>query len=59
VRLVERFVREHTGAREIHIVVDGENEASLRVARSVGAVERDRFVNHQGRTMVRHVISLR
>src|SRR5262249_29517966 len=38
VRLLIRFVAEHTGAPRAHILVDPENEASLRVARAVGAV---------------------
>jgi RimJ/RimL family protein N-acetyltransferase len=52
VRLVLRFIAEHTGAREAHIEVDPANEASMRVARSVGAVETER--TH----MVRHVIPI-
>jgi RimJ/RimL family protein N-acetyltransferase len=52
-RLVTEFVREHTGARQVHVLVDPANEASLRVARAIGAVEVDRSV------MVRHVIELR
>jgi RimJ/RimL family protein N-acetyltransferase len=59
VRLVVQFIREDTSAREAHIVVDEDNVASLRVAHAVGAVERERFVNDYGRTMVRHVIDLR
>lgn len=51
-RLVMRFVAEHTGAREVHIEVDPENVASLRVAHAVGAVETERTA------MVRHVIEL-
>lgn len=59
VRLISQFVRDHTGAREIHIGVDEGNEASLRVARAVGAVETERYVDTVGDTMIRHVISLR
>jgi RimJ/RimL family protein N-acetyltransferase len=59
VRLIFDFVREHTGAREAHIGVDADNEASLRVARAVGAAERRRWVNERGRTMVQHVFDLR
>ena len=58
VGLVLRFLSEHTGAREAHIGVDAENEASLRVARAVGAVERYRKVDERGATMVRHVIAI-
>jgi RimJ/RimL family protein N-acetyltransferase len=37
VRLLLRFLAEHTGARQAHILVDPRNEASLRVAVAVGA----------------------
>jgi RimJ/RimL family protein N-acetyltransferase len=59
VLLVTRFLRDNTAAREAHVVIDPGNVASLRVARAVGAVERERFVNEHGRTMIRHVIALR
>ena len=59
VRLMFDFLREHTGALEAHIGADAENEASLRVARAVGAVEQRRWVNERGRTMVQHVFDLR
>ncbi|HEX4906273.1 MAG TPA: GNAT family N-acetyltransferase [Acidimicrobiales bacterium] len=59
VRLILQFLRDHTGAREAHIVVDPRNEASQRVPRAVGAVETERYVDHHGDTMVRHVLSLR
>jgi len=58
VRLILQFVGEHTGAREAWIGVDERNEASLRVARAVGALERDRHVDDQGNTMVRHVLAI-
>jgi RimJ/RimL family protein N-acetyltransferase len=59
VRLVGRFLLEHTTATEAHILVDSENVASLRVANSVGSVPTERWVNDQGRTMVRHVLRIR
>jgi RimJ/RimL family protein N-acetyltransferase len=59
VLLVTRFLRDNTAAREAHIVVHPDNASSLRVARAVGAVERERFVDHHGRTMIRNVIDLR
>ena len=59
VRLVAEFLRDHTGARELHILVDAENVASLRVARAVGATERERWTDGTARTMVRHVRSVR
>jgi RimJ/RimL family protein N-acetyltransferase len=59
VLLLTRFLRDNTGAREAHIVVHPDNVASLRVAKAVGAEERERFTDHHGRSMVRHVMSLR
>lgn len=58
-RLVLQFLRDHTGAREAHFLVDVENTPSLRVAHAVGARERERGVNAEGRTMVRHLLALR
>jgi RimJ/RimL family protein N-acetyltransferase len=49
-RLVVDFVRDHTGAREVHVLVDPANEASLHVARAIGADEVERAA------MVRHVL---
>ncbi|MHB8452036.1 MAG: GNAT family N-acetyltransferase [Mycobacteriales bacterium] len=59
VRLVCEFLREHTTAREAHLVVDAANIKSLRVAHAVGAAQRCSFRNEHGRTMIRHVIDLR
>jgi RimJ/RimL family protein N-acetyltransferase len=59
VRLITRFLRDHTGAGSAHIVVDATNRASLRVVRAVGAQESERWVDEYGRTMVRHVLPLR
>lgn len=59
VRLVCRFLRDHTEAQEAHIVVDPRNTPSRRVALAVGAVERETFIDQHGRTMVRHVLPLR
>jgi RimJ/RimL family protein N-acetyltransferase len=56
VRLVCDFLRERTTASEAFIVVQRDNRASLG---AVGAVEQDRFVDEHGRTMIRHVLSLR
>lgn len=58
VRLAVQFLRDHTGAREAHIGVDARNEASLRVARAVGAVEVRRSTDELGRTGVHHVIPI-
>ncbi len=59
VRLIARFLAEHTGARSAHIIVDAENTASLRVAHAVGATETERWVSERGRVMVRHVLPVR
>jgi RimJ/RimL family protein N-acetyltransferase len=59
VHLLGRFLRDHTGATMAHIIVDAENTASLRVARAVGAREADHWRNEHGRTMIRHVLTVR
>jgi RimJ/RimL family protein N-acetyltransferase len=59
VRLIMAFLRDHTGAESAHIIVDAANAASLRVARAVGARETERWVDEHGRTMIRHVLTLR
>jgi RimJ/RimL family protein N-acetyltransferase len=59
VRLIARFLRDHTGAGSAHIIVDAANTASLRVASAVGAAESGRWIDEHGRTMIRHVLSLR
>ena len=58
-RLIIEFLRDNTGAREAHLIVDAENAASLRVVRAVGAVERERFAGDPGRTMIRHVVAVK
>lgn len=57
VRLLLRFLQEHTGARRAHLIVDATNEPSMRVATAVGAVEVDR-TERDGRTMVHHVVAI-
>ncbi len=59
VRLVMQFLREHTGAREAHIIVDAENIDSLHVALAVGARPTQQSVNDRGHTMIRHLATLR
>jgi RimJ/RimL family protein N-acetyltransferase len=54
-----QFLREHTGAREAHIIVDAENIESLHVALAAGAKPGERWVNDRGRTMIRHLATLR
>jgi RimJ/RimL family protein N-acetyltransferase len=58
VRLILRFLAEHTGARTASIGVDARNEASLRVARAVGAVEVGRHIDKLGDPMVRHELPI-
>jgi RimJ/RimL family protein N-acetyltransferase len=55
VRLVLAFLADHTGARAAHLIVDVENAASRRVARAVGAAERERWLDARGRARVRYV----
>lgn len=59
VRLMMKFLSEHTGAREAHIIVDAENIESLHVARAVGATPTEKWVNDRGHTMIRHLATLR
>jgi len=59
VRLVTQWLRDNTGAREAHIIVDSRNAASLRVARAVEAPEAQRWIGVSGHTMVRHVLNIR
>ncbi|HEV8063287.1 MAG TPA: GNAT family N-acetyltransferase [Acidimicrobiales bacterium] len=49
VRLLARFLSDHTATRVAIIAVDPGNIASIRVAEAVGAVERDRVVTPHGR----------
>ncbi|HET9894080.1 MAG TPA: GNAT family protein [Streptosporangiaceae bacterium] len=59
IRLLTRFLRDHTGARSAHLIVDADNAASLRVARAVAGAPAERWRDARGRTMVRHVLALR
>lgn len=59
VRLVLEFLRENTGAREAHVLVDQQNEPSLRVARSLSVRETHPWINAHHVAMTRHVIDLR
>lgn len=58
VPLVLEFLGDHTGARFAHVIIDDENARSLGVATALGAVETERWISDQGRTMIRHVIAL-
>ena len=59
VRLLQQFLVDHTAAPRAHLLIDIDNVASLRVARAVGATERERWVDDRGSTMARHVLDLR
>lgn len=58
VRLVTRFLRDHTGARTADVITDSQNDASVRVARAVGAAPVGEWVEPAGRTMIRHRLRL-
>jgi RimJ/RimL family protein N-acetyltransferase len=58
VLLVLAFLADHTGAREAHLVIDAENDDSIRVADGVGSYERERFAGPNGRVKVRYVIEI-
>jgi RimJ/RimL family protein N-acetyltransferase len=58
VRLAMRFLADHTGAREAHIIVDPRNVASVRVVRSVGARESGELLGESGQRMTRHVLPI-
>jgi RimJ/RimL family protein N-acetyltransferase len=55
VRLLLGFLRDHTGAREAHLIIDTQNTASLRVARAVGAEPREQWRDAEGHQRVRYV----
>ena len=58
VRLVTRFLADHTGARRAHLVVDVGNVASVRVATAVGARVTERWTSETGSSMIRHVLAI-
>ncbi len=58
VRLLLGVLRAHDDIREAAFLVDAENEPSLRVARAVGATERERFANAAGRPQVLLVVAV-
>ena len=55
VRLITRFLGDHTGAGQAHILVDPENLASLGVARSVGAIPQSHCDQHAP-PLARHIL---
>lgn len=58
VRLLTRFLADHTGARRAHLVVDAANTASLRVARAVGGRPIARATDETGSLVHRFVLDL-
>jgi RimJ/RimL family protein N-acetyltransferase len=58
VRLVLRFLADHTLTRRAHLMIDQHNIASLRVARSLDARESGTFTDARGRVMVRYVLEI-
>jgi RimJ/RimL family protein N-acetyltransferase len=58
VRMVLRFLRDHTGARRAHLLIDRDNAASLRVAAAIGAEACGSRTDERGRTLIRHAIEI-
>jgi len=58
VRLVVGFLADNTAAREVHVIVDPRNAASLRVAQSVGATEVGKSGGGSGERMIRHLVAI-
>lgn len=58
VRLIARFLADHTGTRTAHVITDQENTASLRVARSVGAQPREQWTDELGHDDQTHIRDL-
>lgn len=57
VRLVTRFLTDHTAARTAHIITDLDNSPSVRVVRAVGATPTESWTE-AGRRMQGHVLDL-
>jgi RimJ/RimL family protein N-acetyltransferase len=58
VRLALQFLRDHTGTRRAHIMVDPDNTRSLAVAASLGAAVEAMTVDPHGRSLLRHSLEL-
>jgi RimJ/RimL family protein N-acetyltransferase len=58
VRLLLRFLQEHTQATRAYLVIHPDNAASLGVARSVGASPVDPVTDLSGRPNLWHVVEL-
>jgi RimJ/RimL family protein N-acetyltransferase len=58
VRLALQFLRDHTGTRRAHIMVDPNNTKSLAVVASLGATVGAMTVDRRGRSLLRHSLEL-
>ncbi len=58
VLLVLAFLADHSGAPEAQLVIDAENDDSIRVADGVGSYQRERFAAAKGRVKVRYVVEI-
>lgn len=58
VQLALQFLRDHTGARRAHIMVDPNNTPSLVVAASTGATVEAMTLDRHGRSLLRHSLEL-
>lgn len=59
VRLLLGYLQEQTEYHRANLVINGDNVASLEVARAVGAAEAQRQVDDQGQLVaIRHVVDL-
>jgi RimJ/RimL family protein N-acetyltransferase len=59
VQLLTTWIAATTDVQRAYLAIDNENQASLGVARALGAVIADQYVNTAGRPQTRFVISLR
>jgi RimJ/RimL family protein N-acetyltransferase len=58
VQLALQFLRDHTGTRRAHIMVDPNNTRSLAVAASLGGAVEIMTVDAHGRSLLRHSLEL-
>jgi RimJ/RimL family protein N-acetyltransferase len=58
VQLALQFLRDHTGTRRAHIMVDPNNTPSLAVATSTGATVGKMTVDRHGRSLLRHSLDI-
>ena len=58
VRLVLQFLAEHTGVLSAHLVIEPENQASLRVAHALDAVAVGKFRSMDGPELLHHKLAI-